>query len=431
MIVEQTAHSRKLGDGLGTRALGVHRAYPVEPLAWAVCAAIALTFSLMTGLTPHRIWGLTASVGYGGAALLAARRPARTRVRPVFLAAAGAVVLPLCLLIAVDQGQLEVEVVERSGRLLAASGSPYVGTPGALADYNPYLPGMAVFGLLPGDARWWFAVAFTGALAVAVPREGKRRRGTAVAAVAACPLVALPLTVGGVDLPVAGLMCLGLALAGRDRAWLAGFVLGLAATLKWTAWPALPVACALLAVRAGRGPALRCGALALAVAGAVVLPFALGDADGFLRNVVDFPLGLTAVRSPAATPFPGRLLADHVPGGALVAAGLLALGAVLIGASLLKRPPRTVGAAAARLALGLTFAIAFMPATRFGYLVYPLVLLACFFSPSEGGRFLAPHARRHQRLPATTGRYRDLREGDDGPVPAGRGRGVRLLGARR
>lgn len=52
------------------------------------------------------------------------------------------------------------------------------------------------------------------------------------------------------------------------------------------------------------------------------------------------------------------------------------MSALLLAVSLLVRPPATGAAAAARLALGLLLAIAFMPATRFGYLVHPLALAA-------------------------------------------------------
>ena len=63
---------------------------------------------------------------------------------------------------------------------------------------------------------------------------------------AASPLVALPLAVGGVDLPLIGLCCFGLALAAKGRPVGAGLALAFACTLKWTVWPALPVALVLL-----------------------------------------------------------------------------------------------------------------------------------------------------------------------------------------
>ncbi|WP_077801369.1 glycosyltransferase 87 family protein [Streptomyces sp. JHA26] len=339
---------------------------PVERYVWAGYAVVAVAFAAASDLTTHRVWGWSAGAGYALAALLASGSAPRPAVRAV--AVAGAAVLPLVGLVVAGLGQSEVAVVERSGRLLAATGSPYVTAPAAVPDFDPYLPGMAVFGMLPGDPRWWLAGAFVACLTAARPRG--------VGALLACPLVALPFAVGGVDLPVAGLMCLGLALAGRDRPGAAGLALGAAAALKWTAWPALPVALALVAVRQGARPALRCAGAGLGTATVLVLPFALTDPAGFFHNVVAFPLGLTATASPAGSPLPGHLLAEHVPGGTVIALALLTSGALLLGASLALRPPETVGAAARRLALGLGLATALMPATRFGYLVYPLLLAA-------------------------------------------------------
>ncbi|MYS50165.1 hypothetical protein GTW46_08825, partial [Streptomyces sp. SID6013] len=112
----------------------------------------------------------------------------------------------------------------------------------------------------------------------------------------------------------------------------------------------------------------------LGTASAVVLPVALTDPAGFFRNVVAFPFGLTATASPADSPLPGHLLAAHVPGGTVIALALLTVGALLIGGSLALRPPETLRAAAGRLALGVGLATVLMPATRFGYLVYPMVL---------------------------------------------------------
>ncbi|MFJ8466577.1 hypothetical protein [Streptomyces swartbergensis] len=78
-----------------------------------------------------------------------------------------------------------------------------------------------------------------------------------------------------------------------------------------------------------------------------------------------------------------------MPGGRAIAVAALAATAVGMAAWLLARPPRTVVAAADRVALGLALAMwCLRPATRFGYLVYPLVLAAWFrrdrFLPSSG-----------------------------------------------
>ncbi|MFJ6611859.1 hypothetical protein ACIQPT_16460 [Streptomyces sp. NPDC091289] len=410
-------------------------ALPGDAVWWACCAAAALALGALSSLGPHRVWGVAAALGYTAAAVLAALgRSPRTAGA---VAATGAVLLPLLLLLAVDRAQLEVDVVARSAGLLLSEGTPYAERPAAPKDFNPYLPGMAAFGIPeavagPGpltDPRLWMGAAFLGTLALALPAKSRRELPRWLAA---CPLVALPLAVGGVDLPVAGLMCLGLARAGQGRAGAAGLALGLAAALKWTAWPAVPVALALLATasggdgrdgkraafgcdggegkravsvrdghrpwsrvafggdghrgsraafrgggRRGDGGALRCALVTLLTAAALVLPAALRDPAAFRTHVVDFPLGLTDAVSSAASPLPGHLLATQVPGGRTLALLLLGVSALLLAGSLLVRPPATTAAAAARLALGLLLAIAFMPATRFGYLVHPLVLAVC------------------------------------------------------
>ncbi|MEU3432605.1 hypothetical protein [Streptomyces sp. NPDC006863] len=407
-------------------------------LWWALCAAAALGLAVCSSLGPHRVWGAAAAFGYLAAALVAARgRSARTAET---VALAGAVALPLLWLLAVDRAQLEVRVVARSAALLLAEGTPYVHRPWVPEDFNPYLPGMSVFGLPealagPGpltDPRLWMGAAFLGALAPALPAGS---RSAPLRWIAACPLVALPLAVGGVDLPVAGLMCLGLALAGRGRAGAAGLALGAAAALKWTAWPAIPVVLALMtassrsdgreaggavvrsdgqeagwAVVRSRGrearcavvrsdgreagrAASRCGLVALLTAALLVLPAALRDPGAFRAHVVDFPLGLTDAVSSAASPFPGHLLATHVPGGRTLALLLLGAGALLLALSLLVRPPATAADAAVRLALGLLLATAFMPASRFGYLVYPLVLVAWAAIRQEPGHALLRRVR--------------------------------------
>ncbi|MFH9292936.1 hypothetical protein [Streptomyces sp. NPDC017520] len=395
-------------------------ARPGDAAWWAFCATTALALGTFSSLGPHRVWGAAAALGYTAAAVLAARgRSPRTAGT---VAVTGAVLLPLLVLLAVDRAQLEVDVVARSAGLLLSEGTPYPERPTVPEDFNPYLPGMAAFGIPealagPGpltDPRLWMGAAFLGAFTLALPAGARREPSRWIAA---CPLVALPLAVGGVDLPVAGLMCLGLAGAGQGRPGRAGLALGLAAALKWTAWPAVPVALALLATASGNGrrgsgagfgddgrrgsgtalgdegrrgsraalgddgrqggrAALRCGLAALLTAAAFVLPAALRAPGAFRTHVVDFPLGLTGAVSSAASPLPGHLLATQLPGGRILTLLLLGVSALLLAVSLLVRPPATASAAAVRLAIGLLLAIAFMPATRFGYLVHPLVLAA-------------------------------------------------------
>ncbi|MFD8598576.1 glycosyltransferase [Kitasatospora sp. NPDC059646] len=215
-----------------------------------------------------------------------------------------------------------------------------------------------------------------------------------VVALAASPVVALPLAVSGVDLPMTGLLCLALALAGRGRGAGAGLALAAACALKWTAWPAVPVAVALLAAVAGRRAARRCAGVAVAGAGALVLPWLLIAPGPMVRQVFAFPLGLGAWRTPAASPLPGRLLAQLGPGGWWPALVALLLGGCAVALSLVLRPPVGAVAAADRLAIGLALAFLLAPAGRFGYLALP-VFLAVFMRlagppPHAAGLTTAP-----------------------------------------
>ncbi|MFF3328867.1 glycosyltransferase 87 family protein [Streptomyces sp. NPDC002888] len=437
------------------------RALRRDALYWLGCAMFAMLLALFTTLTPHRVWGACASVGYATAAVLARRSPRDwgSRTAPV-AALVGAVALPLLILIGVGAAQSEVHVVEHAGSLLLNSGSPYVPHPTDVDDYNPYLPGMALFGVphaLLGDtaladARVWFGAAFLASMrgasrglaarglgsrglaarglasrglgSMGLASRGLASRGLAstslaskgpalmglaecgrgaggasrtfasVPLLAAFPAVALPLAVGGVDLPVIGLMCLSLALAGRGgKGMAAGLAMGAAAALKWTAWPLLPVGLVLLALTSGRRAAVRAAVTALLLASAAVVPAALADPHAFLEHVVLFPLGEGGTQSPATSTLPGYLLATYVPGGSFLALAALAAAAVAVAVSLRVRPPRTVVAAADRLALGLGLAMCLIPATRFGYLVYPLILATWFRRPAAQGAQGAPGAQ--------------------------------------
>ncbi|MEV0438241.1 glycosyltransferase 87 family protein [Streptomyces spectabilis] len=368
---------------------------------WLAAAVWALGFPLVSTLETHRVWGISATAGYAGAALAAWWLP-RPRARALALgsACAGAVAVPLVTLLLTGRGQSEVGVIERSGVLLVRQASPYLTDPQNVGEYTPYLPGMALFGLpralfgdeaLPlrilGDARLWCAGVFlvclragVVCLRTAAPRpaaqgapQASYRTGLAV--LLASPVVALPLCVSGVDLPLAGLCCLGLALAARGRPVAAGLALAAACALKWTAWPAVAVAAALLGTVTGARAALRCAGTAVAGAVAAALPSALLAPGPMALQVLAFPAGRGDVPTPAASPLPGRLLADLGPLGWYAAVVLLLCGAVAVAATLVLRPPATVTAAADRLAAGLCVAFLLAPAGRFGYLALPVLLV--------------------------------------------------------
>jgi hypothetical protein len=189
---------------------------------------------------------------------------------------------------------------------------------------------------------------------------------------AVLPLAALTLATGGDDLPVLALSLLALALCVVSRFGLAGLAVGAAAACKLFAFPVVAVL-AVLAIATGHGRRFLPGALGLPIL--VLIPPFLVNGDAFVENVIRFPLGHGVVDSPAQSPFPGYLIAKLLPGGHVIASGLLVAVAVAIGVLLLRRPPRTAMTAAVYCGVGLLAAILLMPTTRFGYLLYPLALL--------------------------------------------------------
>ncbi|MET9467162.1 hypothetical protein ABZY44_20640 [Streptomyces sp. NPDC006544] len=349
---------------------------PWASVGWLLATAWALSFPLFSTLGPHRLWGCCAAVGYLAAAVLTVRSPRAALAASL----TGAIAVPLLWLVLSGQGQSEVTVIERSGRLLLETGRLYVDHPAGVEEYTPYLTGMALFGIPRavlggplGDARLWCAAALFGGMLAGRRLLGGERSGLLPLLVAS-PVVALPLVVSGVDLPLAGLLCLALAAAGAGRPALAGAALAGACALKWTALPAVAVAVALLAVCRGRGPAVRCALVAVLGSAALILPSAVLQPAELLRQVFAFPMGRAEVPTPASSPLPGHLLAELGSWGWYVTAALLVLGGLAVAVSLWARPPRTVVAAADRLAIGLTLAFALAPAGRFGYLALPLLL---------------------------------------------------------
>jgi hypothetical protein len=110
-----------------------------------------------------------------------------------------------------------------------------------------------------------------------------------------------------------------------------------------------------------------------------MLPSLILNPSGFMENVVRFPTGHGLVTSPAASPLIGYLIAQNLPGGRVIALALLGATAAAIGIYLLRRPPRDVAAVVNVCAVGLLAAILLMPATRFGYLLYPVAF--AFWAP--------------------------------------------------
>jgi hypothetical protein len=183
----------------------------------------------------------------------------------------------------------------------------------------------------------------------------------------------------------------------------AGLVLGLAAAMKATAWPALAVALALVAARDGKRAAGWLALATIAVPVAVDGPVLITQPAAVVSNTILFPLGLTKIKSPAASFLPGHLIAEAWGPGHLVAIGLVLLAGLGVAASLVLWPPRDERAAGWRLVTGLVLMFAFAPASRFGYVVYPLGL-ACWLllaAPAASGLISAYEAASAGRAKST------------------------------
>jgi len=411
------------GRDLAAVTLAVIRREWVATL-FGLSAIFAIITALVSINAPERLWGELAAVSYTVSAVIAVAARRRGPTLAALVSLAGALLAPLIWMAATGLAQPEVHVIIRSAQMLVQTGTPY-SSPAALAAahnwlaYDPYLPALIAFGMpralaggLLSDPRIWFGIAFVITFGAALRVAGVRRPAWWTLLVAASPVVALPVAVGGDDLPVLGLVCLGLALA--DRAvpgqwrWpvAAGLALGLAAAMKGTAWPALAVALIPL-VRHGGWRAV--GGFTMAVAGLIVVtdgPVVAAHPAATVANTIQYPLGLAKVASPAASQLPGHLLASAGTWGHWTALVLMAVAGAGVAASLIIRPPADAQAAGWRLVLGLTLLFGLAPASRVGYFVYPaglaawLLLVRVARAGSPGDRAGLPGERSVDPVPA-------------------------------
>lgn len=395
----------------------------VDAVFYLMCLAFAVGTAVTSEFYGYRVWGNFAIAGYGLAAahtcwLLARTRAGRTdggwlgsRWTGIAFVASFAMLAPLAVLVVrrltgVDwlitpiswSAQPEVWVIERSASLLLAHGTPYVdvtalGRVPVVNDYTPYGPVMTVFGLpraLFGgspvanaltDARLMFAlVACLCVLATLRLLQWPRIPIRAAHLALAIPLTTLTWAVAGPDLAIVGLLVLACALAGREKPMLSTIVLAITVSAKFIVAPAVVVLALLILARAGsaREKRLAVGkflATFLTASAVLNVPVLLVDPRAFIEHVIRFPLGLGVVTSPAASPLPGHLIASIGSAGKTIAFVLLGLAALAIAIWLVRRPPVTGSDALLRIAVSLGALILLTPATRYGYLVYPLVLL--------------------------------------------------------
>ncbi|MEU3269534.1 glycosyltransferase 87 family protein [Saccharomonospora sp. NPDC006951] len=403
------------------RVSWTERPLRLDIVFYLVCAGYALALAMTDKHYGFRIWANFAVAGYGLALgwscwlLLAPRlRPGwwRSRWVGVALVALVAMLAPLVTLLVrrltgVDwldtpwswAAQPEVWVIEQSATLLLDTGTPYVdittlGRPPVVNDYTPYGPVMALFGLpralfggtaagdVLTDARIYFALTAIACFWASLRLLGKPPVPLRAAQlVVVFPLTALTFATAGPDLAIVGLLVLACALAATGKPGWAATVLALVTSAKLIVLPAVVVLGALVLVKAGRKALARFGLIFLAVCAAANLPVFFVNPGAFLEHVIRFPAGIGAVTSPAASPLPGHLIASAGPIGKAVAFVLLGAAAIAILAWLIKRPPNSGADALLRIAVGLGAFTLLTPATRFGYLVYPVVLLGamlCF-----------------------------------------------------
>jgi Glycosyltransferase family 87 len=385
------------------------------PRAWLVaglvgCALFAGGVALFSADPLHRLWGTLAACAYALAALAVMAWRSRAAGVDVALCVliCGAILVPLLWMVWTGHGEPEVGVVATSAKTLIKHGTPYKSSQ-VLATttdpnlYNPYLPLMAAFGVpqaLLGhgpltDPRVWFGIVFLVVFAFALRIAGAKDYVRWALLVTASPIIAFELCVGGTDVPMVAFMCLGFALlwrVGWKNVIAAGLALGIASSMKATAWPALIVAFALLYLRDGKREAWRFTAVALSVVAAIVGPFAVLRPGALVKNTVLFPLGLASVKSQAASPLLGHVLAQTGPIGHTVVVLLLIGSALAIAVSLVIRPLRDVPAATVRLVIGLSAMFVLAPSTRFGYFIYPAALVL-WLLVSLAGRKSADPAR--------------------------------------
>jgi hypothetical protein len=333
----------------------------------------------------------------------ALRSPRTARLVIAAIVFVGATAVPLALEVLWrsdhDPGshlQPEVATIEKGGQAIAKGKDPYhevTNTHGKVLyhvkgeptyeGFLPYLPLMTVFGLPSArshdivltDARIFFSLATLALTAVALwlcPASGRRKMRT-LQVIAILPTAALPLATGGDDMPIVAFLLLAMVLAQRRQPFVSGLVLGVVSAMKFTAWPL--AALALFAARDRRG-ARRPGLMVLGmlvVAGPVVVPFALRGPWAFFDNVVLFPLGLSGVSSPAASPLPGHLLVTAFPFlHRALPLGVGLLGGAILAWHLTRRPPQTTAAVCRLGGIVMGVIILLAPATRIGYLLYPI-----------------------------------------------------------
>lgn len=443
--------SERLFAALSTRVRHLPPEAADAALYFGSAVFAVLTFEI-SSIAIYKWWGEMAALPYLIAAIASAwtvirppRRRSAFRIAIVMLVFVTAVLVPLLAQIVDQAGSLstiahaqpEVLVIEAAGSRLVTGKAlyPVIHSAGAgLASsssvpltnaFFPYLPGMALFGIgsalihkpaALGDPRLGFVLItlFATILAIIWRPRTKRSPMLAFQAMAILPTAALPLVTGGDDIPVVALMALGIVLLARQKWGWSGIVLGLAAILKFTAWPLVIIAGIVLAVRNGWRTGLK-----LALPALTIMTWTLGrevihNLSALVNNVIKFPAGIASLKSPAASPLPGHILDSIWRGYPKIAFAIgIAIGIATL-VLIIYRTPKVHTGASWLSALVLFIAILIAPATRVGYLLYPVDLAAWAWVLTTTGEPLKPNlgkglaGGRHLLQTVSAKGYRDL-----------------------
>jgi hypothetical protein len=381
-----------------------------DALLYALAALFSLGIGMYSTANAQWHWGFLAVAPYAVAALAAlacvrvsVRYETRVRVGLLSLVVVGAVLVPLAMEVhwRTEQptrgfAQPEVPVIERAASDIVKFGTPYesywrhghlVNPVPHLPSYEsffPYFPLMTVFGLPAAeentssplsDARVVMTVMtmLTGGAALFWLRASRRQKLRVAQFLVALPTGALFLATGGDDMPILALSLLGVVALQRRANNMAGISFGLAAAMKLTAWP---LALGALLVARDEDERLAWRRIALwmvSIVSMTILPFAVSSPFAFLSNVVEFPLGLAHVASPAASPLPGHLLTDlWAPIGHLLAPLTLLVGGYIATKYARSHWPLNLSQLLAIMAALSAALICVASATRVGYVIYPL-----------------------------------------------------------
>lgn len=384
-----------------------HGAKPLVRFVGATGAAglavHAFVLGTSTRMEPHEVWAVFAFVGYcAGAGMILCRRSFGAIVAVL---AGFCVVIPFAALVLRRLSQHEVGIVRDGAVRVLSSGSPYVSEPAVVDDVFPYFPLMSVFGVPGaalggsplGDPRIYFTLFFVVVTWMGLRRlVAARTSALVLLLVSACPLVAIPIATGGVDLPVVALAGLAVITLWTGEYRLNAVVVGIGCAIEFTFWP---LAVMMLVVQIRRGRRMEIRRWGVVVAGIVVgtvLPAALIDPRGFVRSALEFPLGLSSITSPAGTGLVGGPLAAQ---GGLGYAGIvvvLVVSAAAIAWWILTKRCLTLADLLLLAAAGYSVLFVVSPVSRAGYFVLPFVLIVLAVVDGLAG------ARPHRAAAALT-----------------------------